>query len=193
MSSGSPIIRLAGLGEGEHFLTVAAVDAAGNSDPQPRLLRWTTRAAVAGAEAEPCAGSPSPALMLAALPSNASTTAEFRFCGWSKDLFLWRLNGGDGGQWNKAEGMSHLTLSVAPGQPHVLEFMPGGVQGLWSAPPGVFRWSVFEGSNALALDGLSEGAHRLAVRAVDAAGNVRTCSLCSCCSSPHATTSTIGC
>ena len=83
-------IMLRGLGPGQHTLLVSAVDKAGNVDPFPRRLRFVTSAGPVR-EAAP--------LVLVSSPANHSASGTFRFSGWRKDHFVWRL---DAGPWVEA-------------------------------------------------------------------------------------------
>ena len=150
---------------------VFAVDYVGNRDPHPRVLKWTTLAAAT--EDGRATSASAPALVLEEAPnSNSSIVANFRFSGWSKDFFLWRLDGGLG-RWEVAR-KSHLSIYVSPGRLHMLEFYPAGLDGLRHSRPSVHTWSVLERGSLLTLYGLHDGLQTLAVRAVDSAGNVQS-------------------
>ena len=159
MTTTEPTIQLRGLSVGEHVLNVSAVDAAGNVDPFPRQLKFSTATTALKESA---------LLAVALVPSNTTDGGVFNFSGWSKDHFEWRL---DAGSWTEARGTPLLEVSASPGRPHYLEARPAGLGGLSTAPPLLVAWSVLEGASTLRLQGLQDGHHKLTVKAVDAVGN----------------------
>ena len=161
ISTSDSTFWLNGLASGEHVLNVSAVDAAGNWDPHPRQIKWVTW---------PLASYGTAALTLETAPTNTSTTSTVRFGGWSKELFRWRL---DAGPWTTSRGSPNISVTVSAGQPHFLEALPGAQDdGLLWAPPFNTMWTPLEGSSVLLLSNLHDGAHRIVVKAVDAAGNL---------------------
>ena len=151
---------LRGLLPGKHSLLVSAVDQAVNADPFPRQLQFVTSAGPVR-EAAP--------LVLVDKPGNNSAIGTFRFSGWKKNHFEWRLGSGP---WIEAVGTPNITVSASPGRPHFLEARPLGADGLQSAPPVRAQWSVLEGASALSLLQLEDGPHHLVVKAIDAVGNI---------------------
>ena len=150
-----------GLSAGKHSLLLSAVDAAGNVDPIPRLLEFVTTAAEFVTEVQP--------LSLVSSPGRHTASGVFRFSGWRKDRFQWRL---DAGPWVQAVGAPNVTVSALPGRPHFLEARPVGLDGSWTASPVLAQWSVLEGASALSLLQLEDGPHHLVVKAIDAVGNM---------------------
>ena len=157
-----PNLTLPVVGEGKHRLLVAAESFTGNVDTHAVGLTWVA----------PVVSPQNRSLFLVAAPGTGKVGESFSFTvgGRSHGSFMWRL---DNGLWQYATGRPEVSLFVSTPGVHHWEALPTPESDLlWQGSPLLHSWNVIHDSSSsvLHLTRLSDGAHSLLARAVDASG-----------------------
>jgi hypothetical protein len=148
-------------------MEVKAENLVGSVDPAPRVLSWRSHVP---------AGTDNRTLFVANV-SRAERSIAFQVEGWGSHAYKWRL---DGSPWAEAlESRRYSHSGNSPGVTHYWEALPLEVEAIWSGPPLMYSWTEADSTrslrrlsvvDSLSIPLLSDGIHRLVVKAVDSAG-----------------------